>query len=83
MYIMRNNEKTYKINLTHIATSYPQTVDLTDSQHQSLTFKHRSNDGALLSTTLQDEVLDMILCKALGDDWAEQYFFDTISHIKI
>ena len=83
MYIMRNNEKTYKINLTHIATSYPETVDITDCQHHSLTFKHRSNDGALLSTTLQDEVLDMILCNALGDDWAEQYFFDTISHIKI
>ena len=37
----------------------------------------------MLSTPLQDEVLDMILSKALGDDWAEQYFFDTISHIKI
>ena len=80
---MRNNEKTYKINLTHIATSYPETVDITDSQKTYLTFKHRSNDGALLSTTLQDEVLDMILSKALGNDWAEQYFFDTISHIKI
>lgn len=83
MYIMRNNEKTYKVNLTHIATSYPETVDLTDSQHHSLTFKHLANDGVMLSTPLQDEVLNMILSKALGDDWAEQYFFDTISHIKI
>lgn len=80
---MRNNQKTFKVNLTHIATSYPESVDLTDSQHHSLTFKHRSNDGALLSTPLQDEVLDLILSSALGDDWADQYFFDTISHIKI
>lgn len=80
---MRNNQKTFKVNLTHIATSYPESVDLTDSQHHSLTFKHRSNDGALLSTPLQDEVLDLILSRALGDDWADQYFFDTISHIKI
>jgi len=81
--MMRNNQKTFKVNLTHIATSYPESVDLTDSQHHSLTFKHRSNDGALLSTPLQDEVLDLILSRALGDDWADQYFFDTISHIKI
>ena len=81
--MMRNNQKTFKVNLTHIATSYPESVDLTDSQHHSLTFKHRSNDGALLSTPLQDEVLDLILSSALGDDWADQYFFDTISHIKI
>ena len=83
MYIMKNNEKTYKVNLTHIATSYPETVDLTDRQHQSLTFKHLANDGVMLSTPLQDELLDMILCNALGDDWAEQYFFDSLSHIKI
>jgi len=81
--MMRNNQKTFKVNLTHIATSYPESVDLTDSQHHSLTFKHRSNDGTLLSTSLQDEVLDLILSSALGDDWADQYFFDTISHIKI
>ena len=81
--MMRNNQKTFKVNLTHIATSYPESVDLTDSQHHSLTFKHRSNDGILLSTPLQDEVLDLILSSALGDDWADQYFFDTISHIKI
>ena len=79
MYIMKNNEKTYKVNLTHIATSYPETVDITDSQKTYLTFKHLANNGVMLSTPLQDEVLDMILSKALGDDWAEQYFFDTIS----
>lgn len=83
MGMIKNNDKTFKVNLTHIATSYPQSVDLTDSQHKSLTFNHLANNGVLLSSPLQDEVLDMILTNALGEDWAEQYFFDSISHIKI
>ena len=75
--------KSYKVNLTHIATSYPETVDLTDSQYKILTFKHKANDGGYLSSPLQDDVLDIIISKALGYDWQDQFFFLNISNIKI
>jgi len=78
-----NITKTFKLNLTHIATSYPQSVDITDSQHKILTYKHLADNGSFLSSPLQDDVLDIIISKALGYDWQDQYFFDSISHIKI
>jgi len=76
MYIMRNNEKTYKINLTHIATSYPESVSITPYQYSKIT--QLSGD-----TEKKDVLINGILMNKLGMDWAEQYFFDTISHIKI
>lgn len=82
MGMINDNNKTFKVNLTHIATSYPQSVDLTDSQHKILTFKHLANNGSYLSSPLQDDVLDIIISKALGYDWQDQYFYDGLSHIK-
>ena len=71
-------KKQHKINLTHIATSYPEAVDLTDSQYKSLSFVHSFKTGIYLSQALQDEVLGMIVSNVLGDDWEEQFFFDSI-----
>ena len=71
-------KKQHKVNLTHIATSYPESVDLTDSQYKSLSFVHSFKNGIYLSQALQDEVLGMIVSTVLGDDWEEQFFFDSI-----
>lgn len=68
----------HKVNLTHIATSYPESVELTDRQYKNLSFVHSYKTGSYLSQALQDEVLDMIISNVLGNDWEEQFFFDSI-----
>ena len=61
--------KTHKINLTHIATSYPHSFDIDDDTYSKVT-----NHPEALNTYLQDK---------LGMDWGDDFFFDSISHIKI
>ena len=71
-------KKQHKVNLTHIATNIPESVELTDKQYKSLSFVHSFKTGMYLSQALQDEVLDMIVSIVLGNDWEEQFFFDSI-----
>ncbi len=68
--MMKN--KTYKINLTHIATSYPHSVDVPDDIYNKI-FKAPSTSDAI----------DTFLNNKLGMGWGDDFFFDSISHIKI
>ena len=67
-----NTTKTYTINLTHIASSYPHSIDIDDHTYNTI-FKARSTSDAI----------DTFLINKLGAGWFKQYFFDSISHIKI
>ncbi len=64
--------KTHKINLTHIATSYPHSFDIDDDTYAKI-FKASSTSDAI----------DTFLSNKLGMDWDKDFFFDSISHIKI
>ena len=67
-----NTTKTYTINLTHIATSYPHSIDIDDDTYKKI-YKAKSTSDAI----------DTILINNLGLGWYNQYWFDTISKIKI
>ena len=62
-----NTAKTYTINLTHIATSYPHSIDI-DSDTYKTIFKARSTSDAI----------DTLLINKLGMGWFKDYFFDSI-----
>ena len=72
MYIMTNNTKTYKIKLTHIATSYPETVDVPDDIYEKIQKAPSTSDA-----------IDTFLNNKLGMGWHRDFFFDSLSHIKI
>ena len=59
--------KTFTINLTHIATSYPHSIDI-DSDTYKTIFKARSTSDAI----------DTLLINKLGMGWFKDYFFDSI-----
>ena len=59
--------KTFTINLTHIATSYPHSIDI-DSDTYKTIFKARSTSDAI----------DTLLINKLGAGWFKDYFFDSI-----
>ena len=67
-----NTTKTYTVNLTHIATSYPHSIDIDDHTYKTI-MKARSTSDAI----------DTFLIIKLGAGWFKDYFFDSISHIKI
>ena len=68
---MINDNKTYTVNLTHIATSYPHSFDISDDTYKKL-YKAKSTDYAI----------DTLLINHLGMGWYKDYFFDSISKIK-
>ena len=70
--MINDNNKTYKINLTHIATSYPHSIDIDDDTYRKIYTAKSTSDA-----------IDTILINNLGLGWYNQYFFDSISHIKI
>ena len=63
----KNMNPTYTINLTHIATSYPHSIDI-DSDTYKTIFKARSTSDAI----------DTLLINKLGAGWFKDYFFDSI-----
>ena len=62
-----NTAKTYTINLTHIATSYPHSIDIDDHTYKTI-MKARSTSDAI----------DIFLINHLGMGWFKDYFFDSI-----
>ena len=69
---MKNDKTSYKINLTHIATSYPETVDVPDDIYEKIQKAPSTSDA-----------IDTFLNNKLGMSWHEDFFFDSLSHIKI
>ena len=63
----RKTAKTFTINLTHIATSYPHSIDLDDHTYKTI-MKARSTSDAI----------DIFLINHLGMGWFKNYFFDSI-----
>ena len=63
--------KTYTINLTHIATSYPHSIDIDDDTYRKI-----------CKAPSTDDAIDTLLINKLGLGWYNDYFFDTISQIK-
>ena len=68
-----NTTKTYTINLTHIATSYPHSIDIDDDTYNTIV---NANPRRM-------DAVDTFLINELGAGWFKEYFFDSISHIKI
>ena len=69
---MKNDKTSYKINLTHIATSYPETVDVPDDIYEKIQKAPSTSDA-----------IDTFLNNKLGMGWHRDFFFDSLSHIKI
>jgi len=67
-----NDKKAYRVNLTHIATSYPHSFTISDEIYKKI-FKAPNTHDAI----------DTLLINKLGMGWYNDYFFDSISHIKI
>ena len=68
MYIMKNTKDyTHRLNLTHIATDYPDSVLIT---------KNDFND-VVNNITTPEKLLD----KILGDDWDLDFFYDNMTTI--
>ena len=67
--MINDNNKTYKINLTHIATSYPESIDVPNNMTKDLAVKGYS-------------VINDIISDKFGVDWEDDFFFDGLSHIK-
>ena len=63
----RKTNKTFTINLTHIATSYPHSIDLDLDTYKTI-MKARSTSDAI----------DIFLINKLGMGWFKNYFFDSI-----
>ena len=66
-----NNANAYTINLTHIATSYPHSFDISDDTYTKI-FKASSTSDAI----------NTYLTNKLGMGWDKDFFFDSISQIK-
>ena len=66
---MINDNKTYTINLTHIATSYPHSIAIDEHTYNPI-FKAKSTSDAI----------DTFLINKLGAGWFKQYFFDGFSN---
>ena len=68
MYIMKNiKDYTHRLNLTHIATDYPDSVLIT---------KNDFND-VVNNITTPEKLLD----KILGSDWHLDFFYDNMTTI--
>ena len=66
-----NTTKSYTVNLTHIATSYPHSFDISDDTYKKI-YKAKSTSDAI----------DTLMINKLGLGWYNDYFFDSISKIK-
>jgi len=60
------------INLTHIATGYPNCVPVANCMFRALSVPDH------LKTDITDHILNSTLTNALGPDWADQYFYDGV-----
>ncbi len=69
---MKNDKTAYRINLTHIATSYPHSFDISDDTYRKICKAPSTVDA-----------VDTFLINKLGLGWCNDFFFDSISHIKI
>ncbi len=69
---MKNDKTAYRINLTHIATSYPHSFTISDDIYRKI-----------CKAPSTDDAIDTLLINKLGLGWYNDYFFDSISHIKI
>lgn len=59
--------KTYTINLTHIATSYPHSIDIDGDTYKKIFLASSTSDA-----------IDTLLINKLGMGWGNDYFFDSI-----
>ena len=62
-----NTAKTYTINLTHIATSYPHSIDIDGDTYKKVFLASSTSDA-----------IDTLLINKLGMRWGNDYFFDSI-----
>jgi hypothetical protein len=69
---MKNNKVKHYINLTHIATDYPDRVTISNAHFRALSVPDH------LQTDITDHILNSILTKACGPDWADQYFYEGV-----
>ena len=61
-----NTAKTYTINLTHIATSYPHSIDIDSDTYKKVFLASSTSDA-----------IDIFLINHLGMGWFKNYFFDS------
>ena len=59
--------KTFTINLTHIATSYPHSIDIDSDTYKKVFLASSTSDA-----------IDTLLINKLGAGWFKDYFFDSI-----
>ena len=69
---MKKNKFKHYINLTHIATDYPNQVAISNAHFRALSIPDH------LKTDITDHIFNSVLTKALGPDWADQYFYDGV-----
>ena len=62
-----NTAKTYTINLTHVATSYPHSIDIDSDTYKKVFLASSTSDA-----------IDTLLINKLGMSWGNDYFFDSI-----